>query len=177
MQIQRIKMFNLFKKVYYKLLGKDYRIYSNDLIKHLEYQHKQLFSIYTDLLKGFKTHNEKKVIKDLNEIRQNYVLHIDLENKRLYKYLLNIYKNTPEITQWIKMKQEEMEEITKVFNNFYKKYSNLSFLKTNFDNGLNELEQIGNALTKRVTMEQNKLYKLYVNKENLNSEELESLIS
>ena len=170
-------MFRIFKKMYYKLLGKDYEIYSNELIKHLEYEHENLFEIYKDLLKAFKDKNYDKIPKILNKLAMKYQLHIQIEDKQLYTYLERLYNGYPELVNWIEKKQNEMNNITNALLNFYNRYKNPNYLKSHTNEGYLELEKIGGVLTKRVKMEQNKLYKLYVKKEELSIMEISNIVN
>ena len=131
-------------------------LYQEKLINELHNEHQNLFDLYTKII---NEKDNKKILKLLKKFYYDYHLHILKEDKQLYAHLLVKYKFIPEKYEFIKQKQKEMQEITKFIENFAKKYSTLSAIEDK--NFKKDLEKLGEALTKRVKFEEEKLYSLY----------------
>jgi regulator of sigma D len=134
---------------------------NDTLIEELVSEHKELFEIYKkiDTAAGKKQFN--KIPKLLKDFEFNYRKHILLEDNFLYSKLLNKYANDEEKVKFINVKKEEMNHITAAIENFMQKYKSEEDIRQNEAHFKNALENLGNALVKRVKFEEKELYPLY----------------
>jgi regulator of sigma D len=89
-----------------------------------------------------------------------YKNHILLEDTKLYIGLQEKYKDHFRITKMIDEMQKEMNGITRVVTMFVRKYEHeLNY--SNLEEFSNELSKIGQALAKRITTEEERLYPLF----------------
>ena len=136
--------------------------YNANLVKELKEEHKELFSLYKEILKYAKKRKYKKVLDDLNSFSLEYQTHIQMEEQYFYPYVFKKYENNPNLYSMLKKKQEEMQGITKVLINFLNKYSTVDKIEKKYYDFMKELEKIGEVLTERVHFEEHDMYRLYV---------------
>ena len=133
--------------------------FENRLITELKNDHKKLFSLFNKIEKNLQKQNFRKIPELLKKFHYEYKLHIIYEDNYFYTYLKNKYKKDRTVLNFIEEKQKEMKVISKSITKFINKYNSIEKIKTPaFEN---ELKILGNALYKRISFEESKLYTLY----------------
>ena len=136
--------------------------YNTKLISMLESDHKQLFKIYSELIKLFKKDNNyRNVNRKLIDFKMALQIHLMVEDTQLYGYLEQRYSDNKMVLEFIKDVQKEMTLIAETAVLFVRKYTDVRMYNDNKDNFIKDLENIGKVLTKRVNMEESRLYSLY----------------
>jgi regulator of sigma D len=145
-------MFNFFKKFFGNKESK--------LIKILENDHKELLKIYNEMVKKSREMKYNEVKNLLKQFLVAYKNHILLEDTKLYIGLQDKYKDYFRVAKMIDEMQKEMNGITRTVTMFVRKYENdLNY--SNLEEFSNELSQIGQALGRRITTEEERLYPLF----------------
>jgi len=140
--------------------------YSEGLIPNLKDAHGALFTKYLEIESTFKEDDEKwHTIMDLTkEFEVALKLHVSLEDKQLYTYLEQHYEDEhdTEHLEHLRELQKNMGDIMKAVKHFAKKYSDWENYKRNKHAFLDDLGTVGKALTKRVELEENFIYPMYM---------------
>lgn len=136
--------------------------YKSDLIDSLKDDHQELFKIYGELVELANNDAFIKVPTKLGEFKLALQAHILVENVQFYVYVEELHKSDPTHSEFIRDVRKEMNTIARVVVNFVKKYQMKVFTPDVKKMFFEELNAIGEALTKRVEMEESKLYTLYV---------------
>ena len=142
-------MFQFLKKMFEK---------KNPLISTLKDDHQKLFELYKYLLDETEKNNFANVQNGVKKFVNEYNKHILLEDTQLYVALEEKYKDRKTILRTIKDIEKDMDAITRAIKFFEKKYSLINY--ENRDIFLEELKYIGQVLTDRVKLEEERLYPL-----------------
>jgi len=137
-----------------------FRKKENHLITVLENDHKELLKIYNEMVQKSKEMKYKEIKTLLHKFLILYKNHILLEDTKLYIGLQNKYKDYFRVAKMIEDMQKEMNGITRTVTMFVRKYEH-SLSYSNLEEFSNELSQIGQALGKRITTEEERLYPLF----------------
>lgn len=132
-----------------------------ELIGKLKDDHQELFRIYRDLV----TSKDRGDFKPVPELLKNFKFmlqtHLMVENVRFYVYLQQQFSTDADVTGFVADVRKEMDGIARTAVRFVNTYSVPTYtpeLKASF---AQELSAIGNVLTRRVAMEESRLYTLY----------------
>lgn len=131
------------------------------LIESLKKDHQNLFRVYREILDAKQKDDYSGMPRLLNELKTALQLHLMEENVRFYTYIRQQFKDDAVVAGFIKDVRKEMNAIANMVIGFSNAYSLVDFpveLKGKFGE---ELLVIGNALVKRVSMEESRLYTLY----------------
>ena len=131
---------------------------NEDLINLLIKDHQKLFELYTELHKSLESKNFEEIRLAIKHFVNAYHQHILLEDTKLYVALEEKYKGKKTILETIKVIEKDMNEITRSIKFFERKYISLTPDKLN--SCIEELNYIGEVLTRRVELEENRLYNL-----------------
>jgi regulator of sigma D len=132
----------------------------NGLIDTLKKDHQKLFEIYTNISKSLQSNRFLDVQNSVKQFVNEYNKHILLEDTQLYVALEEKYKNRKTILRTIKDIEKDMNSITRAIKFFEKKYSQVNY--DNRDIFEEELKYIGQVLTDRVQLEEERLYPLLI---------------
>jgi NAD+--asparagine ADP-ribosyltransferase len=128
------------------------------LISLLIKDHRKLFELYAELHKTLESENFEDIRLAMQHFINAYHQHILLEDTKLYVALEEKYKGKKTILDTIKVIEKDMNEITRSINFFERKYMSLTPDKLN--SCIEELNHIGEILSQRVELEENRLYNL-----------------
>ena len=137
--------------------------YNPKLINDLKEDHKSLFELYNEIVKIYKNNpnNFKMLSEKLHDFKIALEVHLMVEDTQLYSYLETKY-NDEFHKKFIKDLEHEMDIIAKEVINFIRKYSDYQMFKNYQKNFINDAQNIAKVLTKRVDIEEKRLYKLYI---------------
>ena len=136
--------------------------YNDNLINMLKNDHQTLFELYGDIQKQFEKDNDFEKMKIcINDFKLALEIHLMVEDTQLYGYIKRTNENNVMISEFIDDVQHEMESIATEAMIFIKKYTDHKLYDENLDNFLEDLGGIGTVLTKRIEMEEKRLYTLY----------------
>jgi len=149
-------MISFFKKLFTqkKEVSQD-----TNLIDILKDDHKRLIGIYSKINKNIQKNDFVNTQKLVGEFISEYNKHILLEDTKLYIELKEKYKEHQSILNTIKNIEKDMNGITKVINSFEKKYIN-NINNSNKEEFIKNLIEIGEILTQRIELEEERLYSL-----------------
>lgn len=135
--------------------------YKKNLISKYKTDHEQLLSLYGLINNLYQTRNYEEASKKLNEMRVALPAHILDEELNFYIYLKHCY-HLDKDTQELMMKQrKDIKVIGLSAINFLKKYSKMGSGISDDPDFEKDFEELGQILTKRISMEENELYPLY----------------
>ena len=144
----------------FSFLQKFFGTKESKLIKILENDHKELLKIYNEIVKKSREMKYNEVQKLLREFLVAYKNHILLEDTKLYIGLQEKYQDHFRVVKMIDEMQKEMNGITRTVTIFVRKYENdLNY--SNLEEFSNDLSKIGQALGRRITTEEERLYPLF----------------
>lgn len=135
--------------------------YKPELIDSLKGDHQHLFKIYGELIDLTNSNEFIKIPGKLGELKLALQGHVLVENVQFYVYVQEKHKDDPINAEFIKDVRREMNGIARVVVDFVKKYQMKVFTTEVKAAFFEELNAIGEALTKRVEMEEAQLYTLY----------------
>jgi hypothetical protein len=141
--------------------------YQEDLINGFKEDHLELFDIYQKIVDQFTEDRTKHgaISELLDEFESLLNIHILQENAQLYTYLQEINKDDKVALDLLDKIQKEMNGIVKSAEFFARKYKNHQSYESNIDNFAKDAQDIATVLTKRVKMEEKRLYTMYVKRE------------
>jgi len=127
-----------------------------DLINQFKEEHVRIMHLF-EALKGDLKKNKSEIIKDLQELREVLVHHLDLEDKLLYPKFSQ--SEQPEVKKIGQLFSEEMGKISKVAFSFFDKYEGKEVDQLVNDKKFKNLfEEISKKVEKRVKIEEEVLY-------------------
>jgi len=136
--------------------------YDPELVKKLKEDHQSLFKIYEALTATTNRGDYTAIQPLLSELKLAFQTHIMLENVKFYVYLQQSLSHDPELTAFLTEVRQEMNGIARALVKFVNAYSTSSFTTEMAASFKAELEGIGAVLTKRVELEESRLYTLYL---------------
>jgi regulator of sigma D len=138
--------------------------YNVKLIENFKHDHQELLKIFSEVKKTFQNDKNahKKVVNLLNDFKIALEIHLMIEDNKLYSYLIKKYGSDDIHKAFVEDIQAEMTNIAKEVMFFIRKYTNRQSYDNNIDNFLPDLNNIDEVLTRRIKMEEEKLYALYV---------------
>ncbi|NLP36319.1 MAG: hemerythrin domain-containing protein [Firmicutes bacterium] len=100
--------------------------------------------------------NAFQVSLKLGSLAGKLMIHLNTEDQHLYPRLLADDNSAATTKRFI----TEMEDITKVFNNYKTRYNSANAIKENIVRFISETENLFNALRKRIEKEESQLLPL-----------------
>ena len=147
-------MFEFFKKLFrQKEENKE-----KNLISILKNDHQKLLKVYTNINKAMEKNDFVQATYEVKKFISEYNKHILLEDTNLYIVLEEKYKNKKQILKTIEKIEKDMNSITRAISFFERKYKTINY--ENRDIFMEEFKHIGQVLTERVELEEERLYPL-----------------
>ena len=131
------------------------------LIPMLKKDHKKLFELYEELMEIGKNGEVKEIHDRLVDFKMALEVHLMVEDTQLYGYLKKKYADDKMVSSFILDVQKEMSTIAKNVLFFIRKYSDAREFQKYKDHFIEDLDSIGKVLSKRIEMEESRLYTLY----------------
>jgi hypothetical protein len=136
--------------------------YNEELIDILKTDHQNLFELYGLLHQAVENDDNFEIIyKHLKDFGLAIKIHLMIEDSQLYGYIQKNNEPNTMLREFIIDVQKEMDLIAKEVVAFVYKYSIKENYMRNKVNFLKDLESIAKILTKRIKMEESRLYILY----------------
>jgi len=152
-----LQSFKSRNKVEYEILE-----YNRDFIKNLVNDHQRFFELYHAIKDQFVTNSDyDQMKKHIQNFKVAIELHLMMEDTKLYGYLRKIHQDNELLYELVEETQQETDEIADEVLEFIEKYSHEENYKSNINNFMNELEDMYRLLSKRIELEENKLFPLY----------------
>jgi len=142
-------------------------LYDPGLIKKLHQDHKQLVAIYSAINKAIDKQLHIKIHGLLNTFLALFNEHALAEYTKLYVFLDYSLRSHQEEHQQVMTFRKEMQEIGKVVRLFVHNWKNKEINSENASEFSAELQDIGKVLSKRISVEEKKLYQIYADAPNL----------
>ena len=137
--------------------------YDPNLVSHLLADHRMLLGIFGDIAAAMKQKDMDLTKEKLGKFGDELNGHLLKENIRFYVYLQHSLKNDPENAAIMLGFRKEMQHIGKAVVDFLHKYTaEGDWNEAMWQSFQQEVGGIGKVLTKRIQMEENTLYPLYL---------------
>ena len=131
-------------------------------LTNLKRQHNEIIDLAGYILNDIKNNtvdkNIEQVVKSINTISGKLKIHLLSEDEYLYPNLLS--SSDAALNMFGKKYYEEMNEVSKGYDEYKAKYNTSSKLKQNIIDFKEDTERIFTALSKRVEREEKELYPL-----------------
>jgi len=141
-----------------KLFGQNKVAKENNLINILKNDHQNLIKIYVNIDKAMEKNDFTQAQYEVKKFISEYNKHILLEDTKLYIALEDKYREKKQILKTIEKIEKDMNSITRAITFFERKYKIINH--DNRDIFMEELKHIGQVLTERVELEEERLYPL-----------------
>ncbi|RBP51351.1 hemerythrin domain-containing protein [Arenicella xantha] len=132
------------------------------LIDNLEKDHEQLVEIFGKIWKdGFEAGNFEVLTTSLSEFKTLFQSHLLKENVKFYAYLEQSMRQDPHSLSVVREFRRDMNDIANAVISFCRKYERPEYTKVAKESFKKEYQGIGQALVRRVQLEERDLYSLY----------------
>ncbi|MCA0899151.1 hemerythrin domain-containing protein [Microbulbifer agarilyticus] len=136
--------------------------YDPSLILSLKNDHHELVNIFQRIWsEGFEKQNFRQLSELLSIFKSTFQAHLIKENVSFYVYLEQSLVNDRHTLQIVKDFRTDMNDIANAVIQFCKRYSRGTLSREELIRFKSDYEQIGEALTRRVSLEEKELYTLY----------------
>ena len=136
--------------------------YDPSLILALKNDHHELVNIFHRIWsEGFERQNFRKLSELLGVFKSTFQAHLIKENVSFYVYLEQSLNDDRHTLQIVKDFRTDMNDIANAVVQFCKRYSREVFTRDDLIRFKSDYEKIGEALTRRVSLEEKELYTLY----------------
>ncbi|MFV8783223.1 hemerythrin domain-containing protein [Microbulbifer sp. SA54] len=136
--------------------------YDPSLIMTLKGDHHELVQIYRRVWsEGYEKQDFRKVAALLKTFKSTFQAHLIKENVSFYVYLEQSMAGDSHTLQIVKDFRTDMNDIANAVVQFCKRYSREVFTGEMLMDFKQDYEKIGEALTRRVSLEERELYTLY----------------
>lgn len=136
--------------------------HDSELIAMLENDHQELFEIYHALQDQFKEDNDFSKIKSLlDDFKVALEIHLMVEKSKLYNYIRSHNQNDEACVEFVDSAEDEMKILADEILAFIQQYSTQKEYEESVGHFLADLSQVGVKLSRRIIMEESKLYTLY----------------
>ncbi len=136
--------------------------YNENLIDMLVSDHKELIKLFQEMKEQFEKNSDfRKMLQKINDFKLALEIHLMVEDSQLYGYIENMNRDNEMMVAFVKDVQNEMKSIAEEVILFIRKYTDYRMYHENKDSFLKDLNKIGEVLTKRIEMEEKRLYSLY----------------
>jgi len=136
-------------------------LYDPRLVAKLIRDHSQLVSVYTDIIKSLEKGLYSKINLQLDLFLVLFNDHALTEYTKLYVFLDYSLRPYAEEHALVMKFRKEMQEIGKVVRLFVHNWKNTEIDESNALVFSSELQKIGGVLSKRISVEEKQLYKIY----------------
>ncbi len=134
--------------------------YHPELISELKQEHGDLLDLFIALVKSSRSGEKDETRNLLATFKRRLVSHILKENVQFYVYVKYLFVDDEVNCELAKTMQLEMSDIGKSVLDFIaRSLEDKALYDSNFQK---ELDQIGNVLTERIKIEEERLYGLYL---------------
>ena len=135
--------------------------YDPNLIQELEDDHGALVELFGRIWsEGFETKNYVKTASLISQFKSDFQAHLLTENVKFYVYLEQSLAEDPHNYAIVKEFRADMNEIANAAVKFCKKYQ-CDFSPALVKQFKDDYQQVGEVLTRRVSLEEKSLYILY----------------
>jgi methionine salvage enolase-phosphatase E1 len=136
--------------------------YDEGLIDNLEKDHEMLVELFGKIWKnGYEAGDFDALGKHISEFKALFQSHLLKENVKFYAYLEQSMKHDPHSLSVVREFRRDMNDIANAVIGFCKKYERPEFTKAAQESFKKEYQDIGQALVRRVQLEERDLYSLY----------------
>ncbi|MFT6046359.1 MAG: methionine salvage enolase-phosphatase E1 [Arenicella sp.] len=136
--------------------------YDSELIQNLEKDHEMLVEIFGNIWgEGYEKSDFNAVSLHLSEFKALFQSHLLKENVKFYVYLEQSLRSDPHSLSVVKEFRKDMNAIANAVIGFCKKYDNPKYTEVNHVAFKEEYKEVGQALVRRVQLEERDLYSLY----------------
>ncbi len=136
--------------------------YDERLIENLESDHEMLVDIFSKIWRdGYEASNYKALSNLLSEFKTLFQSHLLKENVKFYAYLEQSMKDDSHSLGVVREFRKDMNDIANAVITFCKTYDKPEYTKVNQDSFKEDYQAIGQALVRRVQLEERDLYSLY----------------
>ena len=136
--------------------------YDPGLITSLKSDHHDLVDIFQRVWsEGYEVHNFRKLSNLMTQFKSGFQTHLIKENVRFYVYLEQTLVDDVHTLQVVKDFRTDMNEIATAVVQFCKRYSHEAFTSEMVRDFKKDYQMIGEALTRRIGLEEKELYTLY----------------
>ncbi|SDZ92103.1 hemerythrin domain-containing protein [Microbulbifer marinus] len=136
--------------------------YDPSLINALKKDHYTLIDIFQRIWsEGYEKQDFRQLSQLLTQFKSGFQAHLIKENVRFYVYLEQALAGDAHTLQIVKDFRTDMNEIANAVVQFCKRYTHEAFTQEMNRDFKRDYQKIGEALTRRVTLEENELYTLY----------------
>jgi len=136
--------------------------YDATLINGLTHDHKDLVDIFRRIwVEGYEKQNYRKLAHLLTMFKSGFQAHLIKENVRFYVYLEQTLSEDVHTLQIVKDFRTDMNDIASAVVHFCKRYTHDAFTQEMVQDFKRDYQKIGEALTRRIDLEEKELYTLY----------------
>lgn len=136
--------------------------YDATLVPKMMSDHVEIFRIYGELKTCAGRNDFAALSSLLNEFKLALQTHVMFENVKFYVYLQKHLASDAELYSFITEVRKEMDGIARAVVKFANTYANGALTGERHAAFQSELERIGGVLTKRIGLEESRLYTLYL---------------
>lgn len=136
--------------------------YDPTLISALKKDHQTLVQIFQRIWsEGFEQQNFRQLAHLMTLFKSGFQAHLIKENVRFYVHLEQALAEDVHTLQIVKDFRTDMNEIATAVVQFCKRYTHEAFTPEMVRDFRHDYQKIGEALTRRVSLEEEELYTLY----------------
>ncbi|SDJ63654.1 hemerythrin domain-containing protein [Microbulbifer yueqingensis] len=136
--------------------------YDPALINALKKDHHELVDVFQRIWsEGYEKRDFRQLAQLLTVFKSNFQAHLIKENVRFYVYLEQALAEDVHTLQIVKDFRTDMNDIANAVVQFCKRYTHEAFSQEMIRDFKRDYEKIGEALVRRVTLEEKELYTLY----------------
>ena len=136
--------------------------YDDGLIDNLEKDHELLVELFGKIWKnGFEAGDFETLATHISEFKTLFQSHLLKENVKFYAYLEQSMRHDSHSLGVVREFRRDMNDIANAVISFCKKYERPEFTKAAQESFKEEYQGIGQALVRRVQLEERDLYSLY----------------
>ncbi len=135
--------------------------YDADLVPKLKKDHVQLVNVYTDILDAISHREYEKLASLLEIFLALFNAHVLVEYTKLYIFLDYSFRSNQVNHDLIMRFRREMNDIGKTARSFAHYWRKNGVDDSSVDEFQNQVQKIGEVLTKRIEVEEEQLYEIY----------------
>jgi hypothetical protein len=136
--------------------------YDSGLIENLVHDHESLVEIFGKIWsEGYEKSDFYSVSGHLREFKSLFQSHLLKENVKFYAYLEQAMKTDSHSLSVVREFRKDMNDIANAVIGFCKKYDEPEYTKSAHESFKVDYQGIGQALVRRVQLEERDLYSLY----------------
>jgi regulator of sigma D len=137
--------------------------YDHQLVPRLKADHQNLLALYTEIKIASDNGNYASIPQLLKSFRLVFQTHIAIESVKFYVYLKQHLADNSDLGSFVVDVRREMNEIASALTKFTNTYgSDKGIREEEIDIFKRDLDAIGEVFVKRINLEENHLYTLYL---------------